>query len=631
MCGIAGFQGKGSLEDARRMIARIAYRGPDLQDAVMIGATGLAHARLSIIDLSHGADQPMRDAAGELTIVFNGEIYNYKPLREALLRTGRYTFRTDGDTEVLLYLYREHGKALLQMLNGMFAFAIHDARTGELFLARDRMGKKPLHYAETGSTFVFGSELKAVLAHPEVKDDIDPHALNQYLTFEYVPTPRTIIAGVRKLEPGHWMRVKDGRVSETDAYWKPDFTKRPIELAEATNRLNDALQQATARRLMSDVPLGVFLSGGIDSSAVAYYAQLCSTSRINTFSIGFEEASYDESDHARLVADRIGSNHHVEVLKQRDSLDLIPDLYARLDEPFADASLIPTHLLSRFARKHVTVCLGGDGSDELLAGYPTFSADRLRKTVSAWHPGTLKAIKRMADLLPASDKNISFDFKVKQFLRGFDPGRSKRVDPRHVNTQWLGSFTPHEKRSLLSANMKAALQDASGLEPIDDLLHGSPWADGGLNEVIYVFLRTYLLDDILFKVDRASMYTSLEVRAPFMDVEVVELINSLPDTFKRRGSNGKFLLKEVMRGKLPDAIIDRPKKGFGIPLSSWLRKELRPLCEDLLHPERIRREGFFNPEYVQGLVTQHMTGRANHRKLLWTLMVFHLWSDQRRG
>ena len=643
MCGISGFQGSGTLDDAQRMIRCIAYRGPDLQDARMItpasltgASTALAHARLSIIDLSHGADQPMTDAEGRLTIVFNGEIYNYRPLRDALIAKGR-SFRTASDTEVLLHLYAEHGEGMLRMLNGMFVFALHDARDGSLLLARDRMGKKPLHYAEANGTFVFGSELKAVLAHPAVRQEIDLTALDQYLSFEYVPTPRSIVKGVRKLEPGHRMLVRDGRVVRDEAYWSIDLTTKPIAEADAIARLDSALRNATERRLMSDVPLGVFLSGGIDSSAVAWYAQQCSSQRIDTFSIGFEEASYDESDHARLVADRIGSAHHVEILRQRDSLDLIPELYATLDEPFADASLIPTHLLSRFARKHVTVALGGDGSDELLAGYPTFGADRFRKLFGAMPAPLIGALKGMANLLPASDKNISFDFKVKQFLRGF--GSSKQ----HIHTRWLGGFTPEEKQALLTPRVREELHGANGLEPIDDLLRGSRWAKGDpgprsaegyakaqseagdLDEIIFVYLRTYLLDDILFKVDRASMYTSLEVRAPFMDVEVVELINSLPDDLKRRGFNGKYLLKRVMRGKLPDAIIDRPKKGFGIPLSDWLRKELRPLCEELLAPALLERDGLFEPAFVERLKREHFDRRANHRKLLWSLMVFQLW------
>ncbi len=621
MCGIAGFQGKGTLADAQRMIARIAYRGPDNQQAVLNNDTGLAHARLSIIDLSHGADQPMQDAEGVLTIVFNGEIYNYKALREGLLRSGRHTFRTGGDTEVLLHLYRDHGKDMLPLLNGMFAFAIHDVRDGSLFLARDRMGKKPLHYADQAGTFVFGSELKAVLAHPAVPQALDLLALNQYLSFDYVPTPHTIAAGVRKLEPGHFLIVRAGRILEHAAWWSIDLTKRPISREEAMTRLDDTLLKATERRLMSDVPLGVFLSGGIDSSAVAWYAQRSAPRGIDTFSIGFEEATYDESAQARLVAHHIGSRHHQAVLRQRDSLDMIPELYATLDEPFADASLIPTHLLSRFARERVTVALGGDGSDELLAGYPTFGADRLRRLFAAFPDLVIRAAKRLADLLPASDRNISFDFKVKQFLRGFGSG------PQHVHTRWLGGFTPEEKHALFTPEALARLNQARGLEPIDDLLRGSPWANTGMDEVIFIYLRTYLLDDILFKVDRASMYASLEVRAPFMDVEVVEFINSLPNDLKRRGFNGKYLLKEVMRGKLPDAIIDRPKKGFGIPLSDWLRNELRPLCEEVLSPTRIAQEGLFSSATVERLKREHFSKRANHRKLLWSLMVFHLWRN----
>mgnify|MGYP000916825544 CR=1 FL=1 len=618
MCGIAGFQGSGGLEDARRMIARIAYRGPDLQEAVMVGATGLAHARLSIIDLSHGADQPMRDDEGRLTIIFNGEIYNYRALRDALAAKGR-VFRTASDTEVLLHLYAEHGEAMLPLLNGMWAFAIHDARDGSLFLARDRMGKKPLHYAEAPGAFVFGSELKAVLAHPAVDARLDLHALNQYLTFEYVPTPRSIASGVRKLRPGHCMRVLEGRVAWERPYWTPRFTKAPLSEAEAMARLDEALLKATERRLMSDVPLGVFLSGGLDSSTVAYYAQRSSTSRIKTFSIGFEEKSYDESSQARLVADHLGTEHHAQVLTEQDSLDLIAPLYATLDEPFADASLIPTHLLSRFARQQVTVALGGDGSDELLAGYPTFVADRYRRLMAALPHGLMRLLQRASGLLPVSDRNISLDFKVRQFLRGFGQG------PQHVHTLWLGSFTPQEKQELFTREARAELGSATGLEPIDALLSERGGKDGPLDSTILIYLLTYLLDDILVKVDRASMYTSLEVRAPFMDVEVVELLNSLPDSAKRPWSGGKWLLKQVMRGKIPDAIIDRPKKGFGIPLSDWLRRPLRPLCEDLLSADALRRDGLFDPAHVERLKQEHFARRANHRKLLWTLMVFQLW------
>lgn len=620
MCGIAGFQGKGTRADAERMIACINYRGPDLQATSMLADTGLAHARLSIIDLSHGADQPMTDAEGRFTIIFNGEIYNYLELRDALARKGR-VFRTASDTEVLLHLYAVHGEDMLPMLNGMWAFAIHDAADNSLFLARDRMGKKPLHCAETQGSFVFGSELKAVLAHPLVNSRLHLHALNQYLTFEYVPTPHSIIQGIHKLRPGHCMRVRGGRVEWERAFWTPTFEKAQLSAEEALARLDETLMNATSRRLMSDVPLGVFLSGGLDSSTVAYYAQRSSNQQIKTFAIGFRDKSYDESGHARLVADHLGTEHHLQVLTEQDSLGLIAPLYATLDEPFADASLIPTHLLSKFTRQQVTVALGGDGSDELLAGYPTFIADRYRHLLAALPNALIQLMQGAARLMPVSDKNISLDFKVKQFLRGFGHGS------QHVHTLWLGSFTPGEKHHLLSREVLAELGPATGLEPIDALLGGAAPQTGRLDTTILTYLRTYLLDDILFKVDRASMYSSLEVRAPFLDAEVVELLNSLPDGMKRPAAGGKWLLKELMRGKLPDAIIDRPKKGFGIPLSEWLRGPLRPLCEELLATSVIKREGLFNHAYIDQLKAEHFSRKANHRKLLWTLMVFQMWAN----
>jgi asparagine synthase (glutamine-hydrolysing) len=625
MCGIAGFQGTGTLADAERMIARIAYRGPDRQLATMIGATGLAHARLSIIDLSREADQPMRDATGRYTIVFNGEIYNHATLRRALEREGAYTFRTNSDTEVLLALYARHGADMLPMLNGMFAFAMHDAHDGSLFLARDRMGKKPLHYAEAGGTFVFGSELKAVTAHPAVGTRLDLHGLHQYLTFEYVPGPRSIIEGVRKLPPGQWIKVRKGRVCASGCYWRVTNARIAPTPVEAMEGLDRRLRDATERRLMSDVPLGVFLSGGLDSSAVAYYARSASSTRISTFSIAFDDPSYDESGYATLVADHLGTDHHVHTLTPQDSLDLLPPLYSRLDEPFADASLIPTHLLSRFARGSVTVALGGDGSDELFAGYPTFIADRFRTPFHLLPKSLIRGLQALVSLLPRSDRNISLDLKVKQFLRGFEERR------RDVHTLWLGSFTPREKQQLLTPAVHEALRGGTGLEPLDDVRSASPWPEGSLDDTIFAYLRTYLLDDILFKVDRASMYTSLEVRAPFMDVEVVEYVNSLPGKYKRRGMTGKWLLKQVMRDKLPDAVIDRPKKGFGIPLSEWLRGPLRPVCEELLSPDALRQEGLFDPAFVERLKQEHFERRANHRKVLWTLMVFRAWATGRPG
>ncbi len=619
MCGIAGFIGDGNAEQLQAMIQSIAYRGPDYLGTFLQDGVGLAHARLSIMDLSADAHQPFFSHDKSVAITFNGEIYNFEALKEGLQRTGKYTFRTTSDTEVLVYLYQEHGPAMLPMLNGMFAFALWDFRKQQLFVARDRMGKKPLFYSVVGSTLLFASELKAIQKHPLCKDEINLQAVQQYLTFEYVPTPNTILQGVHKLEPGSYFVWENGRIVAQQPYYIIDFHPTESNFEKATAHLDDLLEDATRIRMMSDVPLGVFLSGGLDSSIIAYYAQKNSARKIKTFSIGFSEKSYDESDYASAVARQLGTEHYSKILTASDTLDLVSGIYQKLDEPFADASLIPTHLLSCFTREQVTVALGGDGSDELLAGYPTFQSDRLAGIMSAMPKFMIGAMAGMANLLPTSDKNISFDFKVKQFLRGFE------LEKKHVSTLWLGAFLPSEKEKLLSGDMKKALQGTHGLEIIDRWLDELPMDAGYFNRLLYTYYRTYLVDDILMKVDRASMYTSLEARSPFLDYRVVDYISGLPQNFKLRGWKTKHILKKVARGKIPDMIIDRPKKGFGIPLSHWLKHELRGLCEDLLSKTSLDAHGFFDARYVQQLMQAHFAGKANHRKQLWVLMVFQMW------
>jgi len=623
MCGIAGFSGQGTEDDLLRMIRQLKHRGPDFQGGWWQQrpheAVGLGHARLSIIDLSSGANQPFFTADESVGIVFNGEIYNYLTLKDELLKTGRYTFRTTSDTEVLLYLYQEYGEQLFAKINGMFAFAIYDFRTGKTLLARDRMGKKPLHYGVKGDTLVYGSEPKALLQHPLIGKTISPDALNAYLTFEYVPTPYSIYQDIQKLEPGHYMTFENGRVTAKEPFWTIQFNHKPITFETALTRFDELLSDATAIRLMADVPLGVFLSGGLDSSAVAYYAQRNSTSRIQTFSIGFQEKSYDEATYARSVAKHLGTEHHEKTLTAQDSLDLLPGIAAELDEPFADASIIPTYLLSKFTRGQVTVALGGDGSDEMLAGYPTFTSDYLRGIYGRMPRLVNSLANRVANLLPVSDDNISLDFKAKQFLKGF------QEKPDYTHTLWLGSFSPRQKRQLLSPDVLAQLTDKTGLGLIDRYVAELPAGTSDFDQTTYIYYLTYLLDDILVKVDRASMYNSLEVRAPFLDYRVVDFANSLPESFKRKGLTGKYILKELMRGKIPNDIIDRPKKGFGIPLSQWLRNELRPLCDDLLSEASLKQHGLFNASYVEQIRQEHFTGKQNHRKLLWTLMVFQQW------
>ncbi len=625
MCGIAGFIGSGTEENLRAMIHSIAYRGPDFQGTFLENGVGLAQARLSIIDLSAAAHQPFFSSDRKIGLVFNGEIYNFESLKEALLRTGKYQFRTTSDTEVLVYLYQEYGPAMLPMLNGMFAFALWDFEQRQLFVARDRMGKKPLFYSLVGENILFGSELKAIEQHPLCKSEINLHAVNEYLTFEYVPTPHTIINGIQKLEPGTYFVWENGKIIQQQAYHTIDFHRTETDFGKAVSHLDNLLEDATKLRMISDVPLGVFLSGGLDSSIIAYYAQKLSSAKVKTFSIGFSEKSYDESEYAAAVAKQLGTEHYSKILTAKDTLDLLDGIYKKLDEPFADASLIPTHLLSCFTREQVTVALGGDGSDELLAGYPTFQSERMAGLFSNLPRFVHSSMKGMANLLPTSDKNISFDFKVKQFLRGFEAER------KHVSTLWLGAFLPSEKQKLLSGDVQKVLLGATGLEVIDQWLSELPQGTRAFNRLLYTYYRTYLLDDILMKVDRASMYTSLEVRSPFLDYRVVDYISGLPDNFKIKGMTTKYILKKLARGKIPDMIIDRPKKGFGIPLSHWLKHELRGLCEDLLSKESLGSHGFFNHQYVHQLMQDHFSGKANYRKQLWVLMVFQMWWLRRQA
>ncbi|MBL0048426.1 MAG: asparagine synthase (glutamine-hydrolyzing) [Bacteroidetes bacterium] len=612
MCGIAGFIGKGTIEQGRAMIQSIAYRGPDYQGVAMHENVCLTHARLSIIDLSADANQPMYSSDKKIAIVFNGEIYNFMSLKAELQKTGKYTFHTTSDTEVLIYLYREYGRKMLEKIHGMFVFALYDFDAKEMLLARDRMGKKPLYYGtcEDG-TFIFASELKAFYEHPSAKKEINVEAINQYLTFDYVPAPSSINKGVLKLEPAHYLIIKNGILTEKASYWKHNFTTNTtISFEEAKTKLDQLLNDATAARLMSDVPLGVFLSGGLDSSTVAYYAQKNAQQKIKTFSIGFEDKSYDEQDYALQVANHLGTEHHVSVLTPSKTVDLISEIFPKLDEPFADASIIPTYYLSKFTRQKVTVALGGDGSDELLAGYPTFISERYKNWVQMLPQPMKQLMNQAANLLPASDKNISFDFKVKQFLRGFSSHSN------HIHQLWLGSFLPVEKKSLFKKHIFESLKDASGLQIIDFHFNENGPQDA-FNKILYYYYQTYLPDDILFKVDRASMYNSLEVRAPFLDTHVVEFLNSLPRNFKHQGNELKFILKKVMENKIPHNIIYRPKKGFGIPLSDWIRKDLKNIIEDVL----LSQDDYFERNYIEKILREHQSKKHNHRKLIWNLFV----------
>jgi len=625
MCGIAGFvapRGAGDRDLLERMTRALAHRGPDAEGYFVDPERGvhLGHRRLSIVDLSGGA-QPMSTPDGNLTIVFNGEIYNHAELRAELQAKG-YGFQTDhSDTEVLLLGYREWGEGLLERLNGMFAFAIHDKSVGILFLARDRFGKKPLYYfqARRGGVFGFASELTALLRHPAAPRNESPLALKKYFAYGYIPAPHSVIEGIRKL-PGGWCGKLDLQSGDWRArqWWEfqlepSTLEPTPAQCAAWGEELLAILDRAVQRRLMADVPLGVFLSGGIDSSAVAALAaRHLPAGRLRTFSVGFTDSSFDELPYAREAAAFIGCAHDAEILDLERARELIPGLLARLDEPMGDGSILPTWLLCGFTRRHVTVALGGDGGDELFAGYDPFKAlnsarlyDRL--VPRAIHP----VIRLLASRLPVSHANISLDFKIKRALRGLSYGERLRVpvwmgplEPAEIDA-YFGDYTPQEE--LYSEAIAAWESAGEHADPIDRTLQ--------------FFTRLYLQDDIIAKVDRASMLHGLEARSPFLDLEVVDFARKLPHSLKLRGGTTKWILKKALEPILPASILYRKKKGFGTPLGQWIREGA------LLPKIPGGREGVV----VDKAIRSHQSGRTDERLFLWCQHVLSCWRDGREA
>lgn len=621
MCGIAGFIGSGDTKTLERMIFAIRHRGPDSSGVWMGEGAGLAHARLAIIDLSPAGQQPMWNDDNTVVIAFNGEIYNFPELREECVKDG-YNFRGHSDTEVILALYKKYGDACIERLNGMFAIALYDTKAKALLLARDRTGKKPLYYGVWGSTLVFGSEPKALFVHAATKKEINPDAVDAYLALDYVPTPLSVYKDIYKLPPATVLTHKEGVIT-TQVFWQSPSDAEGMSEVEAVIELDKRLSKATASRLLSDVPLGVFLSGGIDSSTVAYYAAKATKEPIHTFSIGFDEASFDESDYAKQVAALIKSDHHHKTLTGADSLRVIPKVFEQLDEPMADASIIPTYLLSEFTREHVTVALGGDGGDELFAGYQTFQAEKAYNLVSLLPLGIGKKLLRLAArVVPTSSGYMSNEFKLRKFLEGMDePDMAKR------HLKWTGTFDEEERKRIMLPNVRA---EQKSLDPYVNAIrefNSSPAKDVR-NKLLWMYQRSFMMDQVMVKVDRASMYNALETRAPFLDTSVVELANSLPYEYKLSGWSVKHLLKETVRGKLPDNIIDRRKKGFGVPIGAWLRGPLKEWGEELLSEENIKKSGVFAHEYIRELWTEHQSGKRDHRKRLWNILVFLEWRSR---
>ena len=625
MCGIAGFvapRGEAGRDVLERMTRSLAHRGPDAEGYFLDPEWGvhLGHRRLSIVDLSGGA-QPMATTDQALVIVFNGEIYNHSELKAELQSKG-CRFQTDhSDTEVLLEGYREWGEGILERLNGMFAFAIYDKVHGKLFIARDRFGKKPLYWFQLDGVFAFASELTALMRHPVSPRSESPIALKKYFAYGYIPAPHSVIDGIQKL-PGGWCGTLDlanGRWSMRK-WW--EFRLEPESSAtqvtpDQCNRwageLLEVLDRAVKRRLMSDVPLGVFLSGGIDSSAVAALAaRHLPAGRLRTFSVGFTDPSFDELPYAREAAAFIGSVHQTEVLDLSRARELIPGLLARLDEPMGDGSLLPTWLLCGFTRRHVTVALGGDGGDELFAGYDPFKALRTADIYASMVPRAIHpALLLLASRLPVSHANISLDFKIKRMLRGLSYGEKIRLPI------WMGPLEPKQIDDYFGVHTAPEELYSEAIEAWDSAgEHASP-----VDRALQFFTRLYLQDDILAKVDRASMIHGLEARSPFLDLEVINFARKLPHTVKLRGGTTKWILKKALEPILPASILYRKKKGFGTPLGQWFRD--RALAPEI----PVGGSGGF----VERAVHSHQTGRGDERLFLWCQHVLGEWRKSNAG
>jgi asparagine synthase (glutamine-hydrolysing) len=614
MCGICGEVSFGAAPDqdgVRRAARALAHRGPDAEGFFFEGPAALGHRRLSIIDLSTG-DQPMVQEG--VALAFNGEAYDFASLREELRALG-HPFVTKSDTEAVLRAYLQWGESFVERVHGMFALALWDSRQRKLVLARDRLGKKPLYYAVRSGACVFGSELKALLAYG-LPRQLEPEAVVQYLACEYVPAPLSIFQGIHKLPAAH-VAVFDERGFRMWRYW--DLPASAGDERPDPAKLLSLLDAAVAKRLVADVPVGVFLSGGVDSTAVAALAAR-HVPKVRTFSIGFTEESFDESPWAELASKRIGTEHVLEKFSGKDCTDLLPAAAAQLDEPFADPSFLPTMLLSRFTRKHVTVALAGDGGDELFAGYDPFLAHR-PAALFARVPRPLRALFQSAvGLLPASSRNMSVDFRLKQFLRGVDAHPSLR------HQSWLASFLPAELSQLLSPDLRSRATPEIAFRAVLEDATRSGTRPGSVDEALRFYVTRYLADDILVKADRASMAASLELRAPFLDTQVVEYALKLPSWSKVSLTRTKLLLRRALRGVVPDEILSRPKKGFGIPVAAWIRGPLRPLFEEALGEQALRDSGVLEPSAVRALLDTHLSGRADLRKPLWTLLMFQLWS-----
>jgi asparagine synthase (glutamine-hydrolysing) len=621
MCGIAGrfnFVSGAPVSPTlvQQMCDLIAHRGPDGDGTYVKDAVGLGHRRLAIIDLSPAGRQPMRSEDGRLWITFNGEIYNFRELRADLENRGHF-FRTRTDTEVLLAAYSEFGVECLSRLKGMFAFAIWDAPGRTLFVARDRLGKKPLHYLVDRDGFAFASEPKAFLADPAFQPAADLEAISHYLSYQYVPSPYSAFRGIRKLPPAHYLLIRDGKLSE-HRYWKLSYaTKHRISEQEAREEIVSRLRDAVAARLISDVPLGAFLSGGVDSSAVVALMAEFTSRPVKTFSIGFEHDEYNELPYARLVAERYGTEHH-EFVVRPDATEIFSKLVWHYNEPYADESAIPTYYLAELTRQHVTVALNGDAGDENFAGYsrylpnPRFEAyQRLPSPVRA-------TLERLAQSLPSSRRSNAYTARGQRFLHRAGGSPERRYARRVMH------FDPDLKSRLCTPQFLQASGYVDSSEILLDAFRESD-AEAFLDATLDVDVNHYLPDCLLVKVDIATMAHGLEGRSPLLDHTLMEFAAGLCPSLKLRGDIKKYIFKTAVADLVPSEILERPKMGFGVPLDRWFRNELRPLSHDILLGRRIRERGYFNMRWIEQMVREHETGVAEWHDQLWNLLMLEQW------
>jgi asparagine synthase (glutamine-hydrolysing) len=621
MCGIAGFVDRDKQRDTRearavldRMCRAIRHRGPDDQGMMVEGPAALGMRRLSIIDLA-GGHQPMSGCNRANTMVFNGEIYNYRELQRELEARGHF-FKTHSDTETIVHAYEEYGAACVDHLRGMFAFAIWNARDRELFVARDRVGKKPLYYTVTpGGAFIFGSELKSLREHPEFRGEIDVEALDAYLTFGYVPDLLTIFRGVHKLPPGHHLTFKAG-VVDVQQYWDFPYLQPQAQPArnetECLEELRALLDEAVRIRMVADVPLGAFLSGGVDSSSVVGLMARHSDRPVKTFSIGFHEDSYNELKYARLAANKFGTEHH-EFIVTPDICDVVDELVWHFDEPFADSSAIPTYMVSKLAREHVKVVLSGDGGDELFGGYTRYALDRQRSGFAH-----LPRILREGVMQPLG-RHLPHGAWGRNYVHNV------ALEPIDRYLEDISIFTRLNKPSLYTNDFLRQLGQCDARSAFRDYA-GRSRADDPLDPLLYLDSKTYLPGDILTKVDRMSMAVSLEARVPLLDHKLIEFVcTRIPASMKMKGLETKHIFKQAVRDLAPAEILDRPKQGFGVPIKQWINQQLRDRVRETLTESRTRQRGITQPRYVKLLLDEHERGRRDHSSELWALFMLELW------